>query len=343
MTLDLAWTGSQFLDPRDHAERVMAAVGPVDLTNKDETWCESVASAVGEHFGLSASIVRVAAGATQLIEVLLRSLYRGLVVDVVPNFHLAATISRQEGWDYRTVPVREPAELLPSLTPYLKRRDTVFSLSSPRNPLGYQFDLADIATFLDRARGVVIIDEVYADFASTSALQLLADHPNLFVVRTFSKAWGLANLRVGFGASTAFAGLPAGGAKLRLIPNSVSGVAQRAVRHLLAHPESVRYSIVAARQCRDHMFAALSRLAGVRVWPSEANYLCLETPGADELADTLAAAGYRVRLLHDLRGYPRNFPAGVRISVPPQPHLDAVVAAVRVWHGSAAAPDEVTG
>jgi histidinol-phosphate aminotransferase len=338
--MDLTWTGSQFLDPARHTDEVLAAVDSVDLTNKDEVWAQSVATAVAGYFGVPAPFVRVAAGATQLIEVLLRSLHRGLVVDVVPNFHLAATVSRQEEWAYRGVPVREPAELLRALEPYLDRSDAVFSLSSPRNPLGYQFELSDISTLLDRAKGVVILDEVYADFADDSALRLLSRYPNLFVVRTFSKAWGLANLRVGFAASAALADTSAGGLRLRLLPNSVSGVAQRAVRHLLARPGAVRASIAQALQARDRMSAALDGLPGLRVWPSGANYLCVETPIAAQVTEALAGAGYTVRLVHDLRGYPRDWPAGIRLAIPPQPHLDAVVACVRACHPATAAPTQ---
>ena len=333
MTLDLTWTGSQFLDPRSHTAEILTAIGPLDLTTKDETWCESVAAAAATYFGLPTRSVMVAAGATQVIEVLLRGLHHGPVIDVVPGFHLTATLCAQEGWCRIPVSVREPGDLLPALEPYLDRPDAVFSLSSPRNPLGYQFPLADLATLVGRARGVVVLDEVYADFASATALSLVADHPNLFVVRSFSKAWGLANLRIGFGASIAFQS----GTRLPLVPNAVCGVAQRAARHLLAHPEKVLASIAAARHCRDRMIAAVRALPGVHAWPSEANYLCLETPAAGELAGRLADAGYQVRLLHDLRGYPAAYPLGIRVTVPGPPHLDKVVRVVAAVHAPAVA------
>jgi len=330
--VDLTWTGSQFLDPREHAADILAGIGQVDFTTKDDTWSRGVAASAVSYYGLSPGSVRVAAGSTQLIEALLRGLYRGLVVDVVPNFHLTATICRQEAWNYRPVQVREPGELLPALESFLERDDVVVSLSSPRNPLAYQFDLADIATVCRRLKGTLILDEVYADFASDSALRLLAEHRNLFVVRTFSKAWGLANLRIGFVASAALAHSPSGAPQLRLIPNSVAGVAQRAAIHLLAHPETVQRSIDQARTCRDRMIAELSTVPGLRVWPSAANYLCIETPIAARVAETLAEAGYLVRLLHDLRDYPPSWPAGIRVSVPPPPHLDAVVSSTRASH-----------
>ncbi|PXX58135.1 histidinol-phosphate aminotransferase [Nocardia tenerifensis] len=331
MTVDLTWTGSQFLDPVAHTADIVTAMGAVDLTTKDETWCDSVAAACARYHGLPDGSVRVAAGATQLIEVLLRKHYRGLVVDVTPGFHLTATICAQAGWHREAAVVREPEELLPALEPYLDRPEAIISLSSPRNPLGYQFALAAITSLLERARGVVVLDEVYVDFADYSALSLIRDHPNLYVVRTFSKAWGLANLRIGFAASAAFAA----GATIPLIPNAVSGIAQRAASHLLAHPKSVVESIDAARQARDRMIAALREIPNLFVWPSQSNYLCLETPLAEELAARLAERGYPVRLLHDLKNYPADFPVGLRFTVPCEPHADAVLETVAAVHDRA--------
>jgi histidinol-phosphate aminotransferase len=325
MTLDLTWTGNQFLDRRAHTDRVLSLLTAADITTKDDTWSREVAAAVAAHFAIPAGLVRVAAGSTQLIDVVLRSMYRGAVVDVTPNFHLAATLSRQEGWVYHPVPVREPDELVAALSPHLPHADRLIILSSPRNPLGYQFDVADVATLLQLAAGTVVVDEVYADFAADSVLRLVTRYPNLVVVRSFSKAWGLASLRIGFAVSAAFA---ADGLALRLIPNSVSGIAQRAAQHLLAYPEDVRCSVRAAQACRQRMLAELEQIPALRVWPSQANYVCVETPAAAEVAAALAEVGYLVRLLHDLRGYPPDWPPGIRLTVPPPPHLDAVLAAV---------------
>jgi histidinol-phosphate aminotransferase len=341
MIRDLTWTGNQFLAPETQSAHFFTAVQAVDLTTKDDVWSERVALELAAHHGLRPEFVRVAAGATQLIDVLLRALHRRLVVDVTPNFHLTATIARREGWDYRAVPVREPDGLLTGLAPFLDRDDVVLSLSSPRNPLGYQFSLDDIARLLDRTRCPVLLDEVYADFAPVTAMRLTEEYENLVVVRTFSKAWGLANLRIGFAVSALLA--PPGPA-LPLLPNSVAGVAQRAARHLLAHPGPVRESIAAAQETRARMITALERIPGLHVWPSDANYVCVETPLARDVVGALADIGYPVRLVNTLKGYPPDWPPGVRITVPPPPDAEAVVAGIsRVLARSAHDSEPVVG
>ncbi|KQV19520.1 MULTISPECIES: aminotransferase class I/II-fold pyridoxal phosphate-dependent enzyme [unclassified Kitasatospora] len=332
MTLDLTWTGNQFLDPREQTQQMLSATESIDITNKDEVWGESVAAAAAAHFGVPEKFVRVGAGATQLIDTLLRSAYQGLVVDVTPNFHLTATVSRQQGWEYQSVPVREPGELLPALEPYLDRPEAILVLCSPRNPLGYQFDLRDIATLLERAQGLVILDEVYADFAPDSALRLVSQYPNLVVMRTFSKAWGLANLRIGFAVSQVFAREDF---RFWLMPNSISGVAQRTALRLLAQPEAVDASIRRAVESRQTLVAGLAKVEGLRIWASDANYICLESPHAERMVAELLAVGYRTRLLHDLKGYPQEWPIGVRITVPQESEIDAVVDCVARVHAAA--------
>ncbi|MDN3260516.1 aminotransferase class I/II-fold pyridoxal phosphate-dependent enzyme [Streptomyces sp. CSDS2] len=325
MNLNLTWTGNQFLDAREQADVMRSATEAVDVTNRGDVWSNEVAAAVAARFYVPERYVRVGAGATQLIDTLLRGAYQGLVVDVTPNFHLTATISRQQNWNYRSVPVREPEELLPALEPYLDRPEAIIVLCSPRNPLGYQFATRDIAALLDRARGLVVVDEVYADFAPDTALRLVERFPRLVVMRTFSKAWGLANLRIGFAVSQAFAreDFP-----FWLMPNSVSGVAQATALRLLADPEAIEESVGRTLACRQLMTARLKEIEGIRIWPSDANYICVETPHAAEIVEELRAAGYLTRLLHDLKDYPEEWPAGVRISVPRETEIDTVVRCV---------------
>ncbi|MEU2246309.1 histidinol-phosphate transaminase [Streptomyces sp. NPDC019224] len=327
--LNLTWTGNQFLDAQEQTDLMRSATEAMDITNRGDVWSDEVAAAVAARFDLPAPYVRVGAGATQLIDTLLRGAYQGLVVDVTPNFHLTATISRQQGWNYASVPVREPEDLLPSLEPYLDRPEAIIVLCSPRNPLGYQFPTADIAALLERARGLVVVDEVYADFAPDTAMRLVSEFPNLVVMRTFSKAWGLANLRIGFAVSQAFTrdGFP-----FWLMPNSVSGVAQHTALRLLAEPAAVEDSIRRTLECRERLVVGIARIDGIRVWHSDANYICLESPHAARIVAELRAAGYLTRLLHDLKDYPEDWPVGVRISVPRESEIDAVVKCVAAAH-----------
>lgn len=319
--MDLTWTGNLFLDGSKYSEAMLASADGIDVTTKEDVWSEKLVLDIEKHFKLAPGCVRAAAGATQIIDAMLRGMYRGRVVDVTPNFHLTATVARQEGWNYVSVPVRHAQELEASLAPFLDSPETTIVLCSPRNPLAYQFPVDRVHALVRRSEALVIVDEVYADFAQDSLLRVLDDCPNLIVVRTFSKAWGLASLRVGFAAGMRLAGDKSA---LRLIPNAVSGVSQRAARRALREPSAVQDSILCMRACRTELASSLSATGQLHVWPSDANYLCIETPLADRMAAALGAAGYDVRKLHDLSAYPANWPMGLRITVPPAPHAERI-------------------
>ena len=75
----------------------------------------------------------------------------------------------------------------------------IFFLTSPNAPTGIHFTPETITTLLENFPGLLVVDEAYAAFAATNAIALLSEHPNLCIVRTFSKSHGLAGLRVGYG------------------------------------------------------------------------------------------------------------------------------------------------
>ena len=80
----------------------------------------------------------------------------------------------------------------------LQGTDEVLFLCSPNNPTGNQFDRNDVRALLESTEGLVILDEAYVDFARETLIDLVKHYDNLFVLRTFSKAFGLAGLRLGY-------------------------------------------------------------------------------------------------------------------------------------------------
>ena len=159
------------------------------------------------------------------------------------------------------------------------RPDTrVVYLANPNNPTGTWFDDAALARFLERAppAALVVVDEAYAEYVTapglTSALPLLARHANLVVTRTFSKAYGLAGLRIGYAISA-----PAVAAVLERLresfnANSVGLAAAEAALTDAAH-------VVRAREWnraeRDWLGERL-RARGLRVLPSQTNFLLVD-------------------------------------------------------------------
>ena len=179
-------------------------------------------------------------------------------------------------------------------------------LCAPNNPTGTCVSRAAVEYVVSHARGIVLLDEAYAEFAPEVFCDLVAQNERLIVARTFSKAFGLAGLRVGYGV----------GARdvTRLVerargPYKVGRVAERAVRAVLDEtPDGldwVRAHTALAIVNRDRLFGALTQLE-LHVLPSGANFVLVPHVKAQEIARLLRAAGILVR---PFGGLPAEIPA----------------------------------
>lgn len=197
------------------------------------------------------------------------------------------------------------AQLLPQLG---DPRQKLFFICSPNNPSANLVERERLLAILNAFAGIVVVDEAYIDFApGASCLSLLADHPNLVVLQTFSKAWGLAGVRLGM----AFAS-PEIIAVLDKIkpPYNLSGPAQAIVSAALDRPDQTLNQVTVLLAERASLIARLSAHPQVlQVFPSDANFLLVRFRDAGPLFLALRAAGIIVR---DRRG---NVPDALRLTV----------------------------
>jgi histidinol-phosphate aminotransferase len=150
-----------------------------------------------------------------------------------------------------------------------QRPDVVF-LCSPNNPTGAALPPEVVTAVLDAARGIVVVDEAYAEFSSApSALPLLGSHPRLIVTRTMSKAFAFAGGRLGYLAAD-----PAVVDALRLVrlPYHLSALTQAAALAALRHADATLAQVALLRADRDRMQDVLRR-RGFEVVDSDANFL----------------------------------------------------------------------
>lgn len=179
--------------------------------------------------------------------------------------------------------------------------DVVF-LCSPNNPTGTALTLDVVEAVYEAARGVVVVDEAYAEFArpgTPSALTLLPGRERLIVTRTMSKAFALAGARLGY-----LAAHPAVCDAFRLVrlPYHLSSLTQAAARAALAHVGTLLGTVEAIKAQRDRIVAELPRL-GLTPVPSDANFV-LFGGLADEKVTWRALLGHGV-LIRDV-GLPHH-------------------------------------
>lgn len=184
----------------------------------------------------------------------------------------------------------------------------VLVVCSPNNPTGEVVSLEVVAHLCQtHPASLVVVDEAYAEYASApSAVALLGQYPNLMVVRSFSKALGLADLRLGY--LLAHPELVEALSRVRL-PYHPSGFAQAAGLLALDHLGDLQPTIDRVVAERQRLYHALSRLGelGVRPRPSQANFVCFATPHpADQIRQRLLDRNIAVRDVSRLVGLARH-------------------------------------
>ncbi|MGB3737653.1 MAG: histidinol-phosphate transaminase [Ilumatobacter sp.] len=220
------------------------------------------------------------------------------------------------------VPLRNETFDLDALAAAITPATKIVFVTNPNNPTGTTVGTDDIAAFLDRVPTtcLVVLDEAYAEFVTdprvTDSMRLLADHDNLIITRTFSKAHGLAGLRVGYAV-----GHPdvVSMVDRTLVPFAVNGLAQRAARASLAASDEMRERVATVIAERTRVADTL-RSAGWTVPDAQANFVWLP------VGDVAADLGVRL----ERRGVvTRAFPdVGVRVTISDATGNDRFLAAL---------------
>jgi len=176
----------------------------------------------------------------------------------------------------------------------IDERTKLIFICSPNNPTGNLMCSSHVTPLLKDFNGIVVIDEAYIDFADVASWSSQLDaHPNLVVLQTLSKAWGLAALRIGLAfASTEIIGI------LNRIkpPYNISGIAQQLALDALFREREKNQKVDIIRKERIKLQNLFSELRFIEtVYSSDANFLLLKTTDAARLYDYLVANDIVVR------------------------------------------------
>jgi histidinol-phosphate aminotransferase len=213
-------------------------------------------------------------------------------------------------------------------------RTRMIFLNTPNNPTGQLIAVQDLVRIASAApQAVVLIDEAYIEFGGTTFIPELPRFPNVLVGRTFSKAYGLAGLRVGV-----VMGQPQALDPVRAVtlPFNINAAALAAVHAALEDENFLPRYAAEVRESRERLYAACRRL-GLTCWPSAGNYVLVRVGDAAPFVQALAAKQIHVR---DRSRDPAT-PGCIRITAGMVQHTDAAVEAlesvVSAMHGTPAA------
>ena len=277
--------------------------------------------ALAQKHGVPVENVLVTAGATSLLEIIARTLIQPGLNAVIGerSFIVYPIATKAAGGSLKIVPMRNDGLDLDAMAAAVDEHTRIVFLANPNNPTGTLFDAETVEHFLSKIppHVLVVLDEAYYDFAQhfatargvtySRSLDYVKQNRNVIVLRTFSKAHGLAGVRVGYGLGPAE--LISYLTKLRTT-FSVSNVAQAAALAAMGDEEHVRNALVNNERQNDLLTKNLLAM-GCRIVPTWANFLyCEAGEPADALAQKLQNEGVIIRSLR-----PWRIPDAIRVSI----------------------------
>lgn len=246
--------------------------------------------------GVAAENIFVGNGSDEAIDLVLRIFCeprRDNVIAITPSYGMYKVAAEINDVELREIRLGEEfslpkEEILSAMDPQTK----VIFLCSPNNPTGNSFVREDLIDLVERADAMVVVDEAYIDFSAEASLKSeLSRLPNLIILQTMSKAWGLAGLRMG---------LALGSERVIELMSEVKYPYNINVATMQIAEEFIRRGVEAEvaeiKAERERVRAALQAMKSVeKIYPSDANFLLVKVADADALYNHLIGDGIIVR------------------------------------------------
>ena len=298
-----------------------------DVNRYPDNGAVALTETIARRYDVPPAQIAVGCGSVGVTQQLLQAVAEpgGEVLYAWRSFEAYPRLVQLAGAAELLVPLRDETHHLAEMAAAITPRTRVIFVCNPNNPTGTVVHRAELEDFLDRVPPdcLVVLDEAYAEYVRDpdvpDGLQLYRDRPNLTVLRTFSKAYGLAGLRVGFLVGHEPV---AGAARKTLLPFSVNTIAQAAaIASLAAEPEllaRVDQVVKERARVRDELLAQ-----GWSVPPTEANFVWLRlNEDTEDFAASCARDGIGIRPFAG---------EGARVSVGDEEDNEAFLAAARAY------------
>ena len=322
--------------PSDIKREVLAAAEAAPWQRYPEFAPPELLAALAAHYGWVADGVLVGNGSNELIQATLATTLESgdVVVAAAPTFSLYRLLTNVLGGRYRPVPLGPDFafDVDALVDAAARERARVVVLNSPNNPTGSALPDGAVERLLEETGALVVCDEAYQEFGGPTALPLLRESSRVVVLRTFSKALGMAGLR--FGLALAHPAVARELAKGKL-PYNVNVVTLAAAGAALRHRDELAERVRLIVEQRGRLMQRLTALPSLAVYPSAANFVlirCLRHPAREVFRRLLEEHGILVRDVSAAS----ELAQCLRISVGTAEDVDAVTEALGEITGRAA-------
>ena len=253
---------------------------------------------LAESFSLSPANILLGNGSDEVLDLIFRAFcepHKDNVITMPPTYGMYKVLAGINAIENREVLLTEGFELdVDRILESVNSKTKVIFLCSPNNPTGNSFSVKHIEYLLNNFQGLLVVDEAYIDFATQGSwLNKLGQFPNLMVTRTFSKAYGMAGLRLG----VCYASEDIITILNRIKPPyNVNELTQRKAFQMIQNTALVEEQIAEILTERDRMIGQLAKISYVKeIYPTDANFILVKVDDADKRYQEILELGVVVR------------------------------------------------
>lgn len=277
-------------------EAIFKRLRTMEFNRYPDSNCTELKAAISGYTGVDATGIAVGNGSDELISVVLQTFINPGDTVAVHNpsfavYKIDGTVCGARVWEY-DLDSNFGMKLEEFISCLQREKPKLVFVCNPNNPTGSRLELPDIEQILKKTDGIVVVDEAYFEFSGLTAAGLLSDYENLIILRTFSKAFGLAALRVGY--MLASPSIISFVERVRATYN-VNAFAQTVAVEVLKNIDSVTERIEIIKSERERLATKLNKLEGLHCFDSWSNFLLMRSAYADEIYRKLQEAGVYIR------------------------------------------------
>ncbi|MDY1591012.1 MAG: histidinol-phosphate transaminase [Methanofastidiosum sp.] len=263
------------------------------LNRYPEVTNSEIRKKIADYTGFEKENVLVGNGSDEIIDTICKAFISPLdkVLIPSPTFSMYSAMTKV----YSGLPILIPLNpdfTLPveKITSEAKNAKISF-ICSPNNPTGISYPEEEIKAILDTGL-LVILDEAYADFSGNSGLSLLNNYNNLIVIKTFSKAFGLAGFRTGY--CVASETLIQSMSKV-ILPYNLNLISMKVIELAIQHEDFMKDAVRKIKENRNYLYGTMQEINGIKPIQSSANFILFEAENPREIYEGLLKKGILIR------------------------------------------------
>ncbi len=293
----LNFNESLFVDRAKQARLVKEVADELDLRLYPEYEVTKFYIKLSGYIGAPPECLVVGNGSDELIDRIVRLFVDEceVMLSFTPTFSIPKLCMKRQKGEYITVPLRSDLQLdVQGLMAQFNDKTRLLYLCSPNNPTSTQFKMEDVEKLAKAFPGIVILDEAYGEFANYSFVSKIQEFPNMIILRTFSKAFGLAALRLGYAVANPELSKVLN--EKSPLPYPVSGFTLRMGAKMLDNADLMEKAGKELIAERGKLIKALNKIKGLQAFDSQADFILVNTAKpADEVNLKLLKRGIMLK------------------------------------------------